>query len=146
MDSVQGPQCPKRLRGPTVNEDLIAHVVVWLQQVVPDAIEISLVTPGSVQIRSVEGPELVIQDVASVLNQPDISVTELIRAAFDSLLSTVQDFVCEESTSPWPTYTGTAFPAPRVVISPLGTVVVGFATADGWVARTNPFQFNGPLA
>lgn len=129
-----------------MSDTLVGHIVAWLQQVVPGEIKVSSVAPGSVLIRSSEGPEVVVQDVKAVLEEPGAAASDAIVAALDSLLSTVQDFVCETLTVPWPVATSDSFPMPRVVVSPAETVVAGFATPHGWVLRTPPFRFDGSLA
>jgi len=139
--SLQSSQCPERLSGADVNEALIPQVVAWLQKIVPDAIEVSSVTPGSVLIRAFQGPELAIQDVGSVLGQCGVAAPDAIRLAFDSLLATVQDFVCEELTVPWPEVKGVGIPEPRVVVSS-GTVIAGYATSERWVAHTPTLRFD----
>jgi hypothetical protein len=118
---------------------LTAHILHWLQEVVPESVSVSSNSPGQIETRSRSGDAILVEDISAVLDQGSVTRAEGVVTALHAVLSAVQDFVIEDSYRPWPCTSAGDFALPEVDIVDQDIVVAGFKFDDEWVLQMPEF-------
>ena len=120
---------------------LASLAAAWMQELLPDGVDLDADTSGTIWWRGPERFELGGIGFGSVAVQDGYPLRKALTSAMWGLLSGIQDHISESPPfEPWPAVPDhpRQLPLPEVEIDPDGNVTAGYMWDSRWVLRGPP--------